>query len=114
MSKFIDAFKSAGEAELAEVNKRIEDLQAELDALHVIRKALDVRVNGKPEKPAGGVKKKGELAQKIFDCITQNGPGTTADIALKLGTVPAAIGKAASACGWFRKTADGKLVIART
>lgn len=60
----VQILKQAGPDDLAEVDARIAELQGELDSLSVIRKALDVKVNGKPERKTRSPSAKGAAIQK--------------------------------------------------
>lgn len=117
MSNVIDAIRNATADDLAEIDQRISDLTGELESLKAARKIIDTRINGKTERTSGEKPARissEDLAQKVFDCVTTNGPGTPRAIALKLGVTPIAVGKAAAKSGWFEKDEHGRLLVATT
>lgn len=107
----VDLLKRAGAADLADIDQQIAAKQAELDeatkriggeldALKVIRKVLDVKINGKPARAPKGSRKaaKGAAAgqsisgqpgespaDKIAKVLRDCGPCMPATIAKKLG-----------------------------
>lgn len=94
-STIVDLFASAGAADLEAIDAKIADLEAraaavrgEIDSLRVIRKAIDVKVHGKPARksprrkamPASAVATAGTTQDKIIAAIEQHGPLSGAQI----------------------------------
>lgn len=53
----LNAVELLAKLDLDEIDARINDLTRELEALHALRKAVDIRQNGKPERKAPVAKK---------------------------------------------------------
>lgn len=119
-SPLLEAIKGATTSDLNAIRARIDECEKELDALKMAEKMIDVRLNGKRERQPrstvanlGGATDLEDLANKVFDLITREGPGRPAQIAIKLGAKPISVGKAISKMGeWFRRDSEGKVHIA--
>ncbi|MBE3131535.1 MAG: hypothetical protein IMZ54_12585 [Acidobacteria bacterium] len=125
----VEALKKATGADLAAVRERRETAEKEVESLKAVERILDVRINGKQKRKApqpkaasgggnaAGAKEKfspGELVERIFDVITEDGPQTAAEIAQKLGSSPQAVGVTAAKSPWFDRLDDGTWAIAKT
>jgi predicted PP-loop superfamily ATPase len=141
-SGLLDAIKSATAEDLSAIQERIKELQNELDSLRSAEKLLSIRLNGKPERKRPGPRAKAKAAgtagnagaagtsgspraakpftgdeklrDRIFECITVNGPGTAQQIALKLRVSPQAVEEVVSQSDWFTVLDSGKIIIATT
>lgn len=110
LSSLLQAFAEAGEPELAEVDQQIDKLEAELETLRVIRRAIDIRLHGK-QKRRSPTKKRDQkpssddasIAGKVHDYIFKHGPALAGVIAKSLGCSPQAVGVAAKQSGWFEQ-----------
>lgn len=56
----LELLGKATAADLAEIDQQIAEHQVEIDKLWAVRKLIDVKVNGKPERKARATRKAGE------------------------------------------------------
>lgn len=108
----VAAIRAATAEDLAEIRERIDALSKELEALRAVERVVNVAVNGKPPRksPAPRAAKQAEredsLADLIFECISHHGPGTSREIALKLGTTAQSVGVTCAKSDWFERCVD--------
>lgn len=108
------AVQSATAADLDTVRNRIDELKKELDALNAVEKVIDIRINGKQKRATPATAgKKSALAEKVFDDIVKNGPGTVGTIAKRTGLAANRIAMCASHSAWFTKDQYGLISIAK-
>lgn len=126
----IEALLDATPDDLAEIDRKITALQAEIDqfvrereqklkALRGLRKLLEVKLYGakakqprKKRDPLAGVpdaEKGGMLGQRIVDLITLDGPQQVQQISEKLGRPSQAVNMAITKCPMLRR--QGEMVL---
>lgn len=111
-SDFLKALSRAGEQDLVAVDRRLVELQNELEALKVARRILVARLGkSQPKNSATGKK----LADLVYKTVAEHGPNTHEEIARKLTsqgriTSPQAVLVCVSRSGWFTRD-DGKVYI---
>ena len=120
----VDTITGVTAGDLEAIDQTIEDLQSKITelentiaTLRIIRRAIDVRLNGKkPRSPRGEKKKKAakgadkatvtigvdtDLAKRIYDLIAKHGPMGMAAIALSVKASHTECAKACEESGWF-------------
>lgn len=110
---------------IADLQSKITDLDNTMASLRAIRRAIDVRLNGKKPRAPHGSKKKaaatgtaksnstpavtttaslptdGDLANRIYDLIAKQGPMGMAAVALAVNASHTECSKACEESGWF-------------
>lgn len=136
----VEAVLQADADALAEIDSKIGDIEAsiasqqrEIEGLRMIRRAIDVRLNGKPERkqrqprekkvkvaePASGFEKANrtgddeKLSQRIYDLLHAEGSMPIQAIAERLGVRAAVAGMCVATSNWFERK-NGEVHIART
>jgi hypothetical protein len=116
-----DADLSAITERIGQVERELEDttkrLRGELDGLRLLKKSIEWRLHGKPQRkvPSGpSKKKKGEVATGMYDLIAAEGSLPPKVIAQRLGIKPATAGVVAATCEWFKRLPSGDVDIAMT
>lgn len=120
----VDSITGATAADLAAIDESITDLQSKITdldntiaSLRAIRRAIDVRLNGKKPRAPRSDKKKalakgadkvtttigvdGDLAHRIFDLVSKQGPMGMAAIALSVNASHTECARACEESGWF-------------
>jgi hypothetical protein len=100
------------DASIAEKEQAIKSIEGEIASLRIVRKFIDVKLNGqpqrkKPERKAGGGRKPAPVRDAIYDLLAKHDvPMKPATIASQIG---AEVGSVYSALKheWFRQTPDG-------
>lgn len=121
----VSLLADAGQPELEDINKRIAELQRQIEQFCRQRKAeiaslkLVARVLRRKLQPPAVRQKKPkaaregtELQKRIYDLLTKEGSMPVPAIAARLGVHGAGIGAATSACPWFVR-ANGEVRIAK-
>lgn len=114
-SALLQAIQKASADDLRKTDERIAELTRELDSLKAVRRVLDVRLNGKPEKvakPRAINAKASELAEQIHDLISANGSMPVHVIAARLSVKPQSVAACVTRSNWFRRTPEGEVAIA--
>ncbi len=132
-TSLLDALQNVTEADLVAIDARMVDLQKQfneqtaelrkqIDALKVARAVVDVQLHGKAKRvvkrrsASGGARSEAnptDIASRMFDLITAEGPLPCGAIATRLGVAPQAVGVSARHSGWFEKTREGDYAIAK-
>lgn len=119
----VDQILFATEADLQAIDDQITAITDEIcekqktvDGFRAIRKAIEIRINGKPERkkrePGDGTPKP-QVTDIIFDLLTKEGSMPVPAIAERLGKSPAVIGMAIGRkAEWFVRK-NGEVHIAR-
>lgn len=141
----IDLLSKATAADLANLDQQIaekesalaeatKNLEADLASLKALRKVIDVKLNGKPERKKPVRKAKGSvlvpqerpayhngdsvgheeagLASKIVGLITRDGPLSPQALAIKLGRSPQGINMSVTKMSsMFKRLSDGRIAL---
>ncbi len=111
----VEAIKTATPEQLASVRARMAELTREIEALRAVERVLSLRIEGKPERRPREPRESGaKLADRIYECITVNGPGKVEDIARKIGEKEQAVRMSIQRSDWFKVLDSGKVMIATT
>lgn len=126
-TSLVDQILFATESDLQAIDERITAIADEIaekqrtvEGFRAIRKAIEIRINGKPERKkrepgeSGNGVAKVMLYDAIFDLLTKEGSMPVPAIAERLGKPAAVIGMAIGRKSeWFRRE-NGEVHIART
>lgn len=118
--KILEALADASAEDLAEIEAEIVKLERKLAGLRAAKSLVGLAVNGPPPKVVRGTNaaprdeaKADTLASQVYDLIAKEGPLPIGTIASRLGKTPQGVALAASKSGWFARTAENDLAIAR-
>ena len=127
--KILEALAEASADDLAEIEAEIVKLEAKLASLKAAKSLVDVAVNGPrmkvkqvraPRTPSAMVSgttrsdaDPATVASQVYDLIDSEGPLPIAVIAARLHKTPQGVALAATKSGWFARTAEGELAIAK-
>lgn len=115
-----EADLQAIDEQIAAITDEIAEKQRTVDGFRAIRKAIEIRINGKPERKKreprepGDDTPKQQLSDAVFDLLTKEGSMPVPAIAERLGKTPAIIGMAIGRKSeWFVRK-NGEVHIATT